>query len=293
MGHALLVVLGTMGLALVAGARAETTPPAAPSACGGVTAVGAGTSCGTRQRRRPWRPAPKTTWQWQITGKVDERVRAQMYDVDVFDARRGEENGGIVRRLQRRGIVVICYLDTGAWESYRPDARSFPESVIGNSTGWEGERWLDIRRASWPKFAPIIWKRLDLARSLGCDGVEPDQNNPLGNDPGFPITRGDQKAWYLEVARQAHRRGLSVGMKNGIETIDRDTVAAFDWALNEECFQYTECNALAPFIRARKAVFQVEYRLRTAAFCRKANRLGFSSMRKRLSLGAWRDVCWS
>ena len=133
--------------------------------------------------------------------------------------------------------------------------------MIGNSTGWEGERWLDIRQASWPKFAPILWKRLDLARSLGCDGVEPDQNNPLGNDPGFPITRADQKAWYLEVARQAHRRGLSVGMKNGIETIDRDTVAAFDWALNEECFQYRECHVLTPFIRAGKAVFQVEYLL--------------------------------
>ena len=133
--------------------------------------------------------------------------------------------------------------------------------------GWSGERWLDIRKAAWPKFAPIVWRRLDLAKSLGCDAVEPDQNNPVGNNPGFPITLADQKAWYLEVARQAHLRGLSVGMKNGIETVDADTVAAFDWALNEECFQYHECDLMKPFVDAGKAVFQVEYKLTTTSFC--------------------------
>ena len=239
-----------------------------------------------------WVPAQKTTWQWQITGTVDTTVAAQMYDVDLFDARPGEENGGIVGRLRSQGIVVICYLDTGAWESYRPDAGEFPAAVIGNSTGWSGERWLDIRRGSWSQFAPIIWRRLDLAKSLGCDGVEPDQNNPIGNDPGFPITLADQKAWYLEVARQAHARGLSVGMKNGIETVDGETAAAFDWALNEECFQYDECELMQPFLSAGKAVFQVEYKLATGSFCTEANRLGFSSMRKRLALDAWREACW-
>jgi hypothetical protein len=238
-----------------------------------------------------WKPSPGTTWQWQITGIVDESVEAAMYDVDLFDARPGHENGGVIGRLQAKGIVVVCYLDTGAWESYRPDAARFPRSVIGNSTGWEGERWLDLRRKSWPKFAPIIWKRLDLAKRLGCDGVEPDQNNPIGNRPGFPITAADQKAWYLEVARQAHRRGLSVGMKNGLVSIDRDTVAAFDWALNEQCFQYEECARMKPFTKAGKAVFHVEYKLAPAAFCAQAKRLGFSSLRKRFTLGAWRRAC--
>jgi hypothetical protein len=244
-----------------------------------------------RCRAAVWRPAPKTRWQWQITGKVDESVPARMFDVDLFDARPGEINAGIVGRLHKRGVKVVCYVDTGAWESYRPDAGEFPAGVIGNPTGWNGERWLDIRRAAWPKFAPVIWRRLDIARRLGCDGVEPDQNNPLGNDPGFPITGADQKTWYLEVARQAHARRLSVGMKNGIETIDRDTVAAFDWALNEECFQFQECAALTPFVRAKKAVFQVEYQGDPAGFCPRARALGFNSLKKRLALDAWRVEC--
>ena len=244
-----------------------------------------------------WRPRPGTTWQWQITGRVGLAPAVRMDDVDLFDLRRGELNAGLVGRLHRRGRIVVCYVDTGAWESYRPDASQFPRAVIGNQTyasdgrPWVGERWLDIRRSSWHRFAFLIWRRLDLARRLGCDGVEPDQLNPVGNDPGFPITLADQKAFYLEVARQAHRRGLSVGQKNGIETTDAATVRAFDWDLNEECFRYDECGVLRRYVRAGKAVFQVEYTGTRARVCPRARRLRFSTLFKRLELGAWRRAC--
>lgn len=245
----------------------------------------------------PWTPPPGTSWQWQIVGRVDPSIDVEMYDVDLFDARPHQVNAGIIDELHADGRTVICYLDTGAWESYRPDADEFPHSVIGNATyasngrRWKGERWLDIRPKSWHKFAPIIWDRLDLAAELGCDGVEPDQNNPWGNHPGFPITLKHQKLWYLEVAAQAHARGLSVGMKNGVEVVDADTVAAFDWALNEECFQYHECSVYDRFIDAGKAVFNVEYTGSIDEFCPKALDHQFSTLKKHLSLGAWRRAC--
>lgn len=245
-----------------------------------------------------WQPEPGITWQWQITGRVDVSRSGQMYDIDLFDAARGGVNAGVIDRLHRMGRTVICYIDTGAWESYRPDADQFPRSVIGNrsyaSNGdpWVGERWLDIRRSAWPKFAPIMWRRFDKAARIGCDGIEPDQNNVWGNRSGFPITKADEKAWYLKVAREAHRRGLSVGMKNGVEVVDGQTVAAFDWALNEECFQYRECGVYRQFVDAGKAVFQVEYVGSPSSFCAKANAMNFSSMKKHLGLGAWRRTCW-
>ena len=38
------------------------------------------------------------------------------------------------------------------------------------------------------------------------------------------------------------------------------TLAAdFDFAINEQCFTYDECAALAPFTRAGKSVLQIEY----------------------------------
>lgn len=33
-----------------------------------------------------WQPAPRTTWEWQITGTVNTSYNAQMYDVDLQDA---------------------------------------------------------------------------------------------------------------------------------------------------------------------------------------------------------------
>ncbi|MEZ5074657.1 MAG: endo alpha-1,4 polygalactosaminidase [Solirubrobacterales bacterium] len=256
-----------------------------------------------------WEPAPATTWQWQIVGRIGGLEDVDMYDIDLTDAvprRIGTRvpgfgrvtwapgsNAGIVERLHAAGIVAVCYLDSGAWESYEPDAALFPRSVIGNPTGWSGERWLDIRPRSRSRFAPIIWARFALARRIGCDGVEPDQNNPIGNRPGFPISREAERSWYLSIARHAHAEGLSVGMKNGVEVIDRATVSAFDWSLNEECFYYRECGREMPFIEAGKAVFQAEYtddwRRRGGAapgqvadrVCGRAARRGLSTLIKR------------
>jgi hypothetical protein len=185
--------------------------------------------------------------------------------------------------LHAKGRKVICYMDAGAWESYRPDANQFPASVIGNSTGWSGERWLDIRQTAI--IGPIISARLDLAVSKGCDAVEPDQDNGWENNPGFPITRDQSIAWNIWVANAAHARGLSVGLKNSVgETAVLEPY--FDWNLNEECFQYNECQLLAPFTKAGKAVLQVEYATVPATFCPTARALGFSSMKKDLNLDA-------
>ena len=61
--------------------------------------------------------------------------------------------------------------------------------------------------------------------------------------------------------------------------------ARFDFALNEQCFQYHECtNNPAPgyraFTRDGKAVFQVEYRLSPSRYCGKAAGLDFASIKK-------------
>lgn len=246
-----------------------------------------------------WKPAPgaHADWDWQITEPYDLSAARSMYDLDLFDlATEGSyletpdgeklmlEAGplaGEIAELHARtpAAIVICYVDTGAYEHYRPDAALFPGhhaeladipdgpdapeagSVIGWNTGWEGERWLDIRPQSRAAFAPLIWARLDLAKRLGCDGVEPDQNNPLDNDPGFDITVADQISWYRAVAEAAHARGLSVGMKNGHdqEGAVEQLVEWFDWALPEECAEYDECELLQPFLDAGKAVFAVDY----------------------------------
>ena len=232
---------------------------------------------------RFWSPEPGEPWQWQLTTPVDTTLNVPVYDIDLFDNAKS-----VIDTLHARGRKVICYMDAGAWERYRPDAGRFPASVIGNSTGWSGEKWLDIRQVD--VIGPIIEARFDLAVSKGCDAVEPDQNNGWENNPGFPITRDESITWNKWVAAAAHRRGLSVGLKNSIgESVELQPY--FDWNLNEECFQYNECKLLAPFTKAGKAVLQVEYKTDPAVFCPQARSLRFASMKKNLELDAPRKPC--
>jgi hypothetical protein len=232
-----------------------------------------------------WVPAPRTTWQWQLTTPVDTSVAADMYDIDLFD-----NSAAVVAGLHAQGRHVVCYLDAGTFEPGRPDAGSFPASVIGKELpDWPGEHWLDVRRLD--VLGPIIKARMDLCRQKGFDGVEPDNVDAYANDSGFPLTADDQLRFNRFLADAAHARGLSVGLKN-----DLDQVAvlqpAFDWALNEQCSQYSECNRLQPFVRAGKAVFEAEYELATDAFCPQAEAAGLMAMRKHSSLDAFREPCW-
>ncbi len=234
-------------------------------------------------RRTVWQPAPGTTWQWQLTGDIDTSFDVAMYDIDLFDTPEL-----VIDELHADGRAVVCYFSAGAWEDWRPDADDFPGEVLGDDNGWEGERWLDIRRLD--VLRPIMAARLDLAAAKGCDGVEPDNVDGYTNTTGFPLSGADQLAFNTWLARAAHRRGLSVGLKNDLDQIPA-LVSRFDWALDEQCFQYDECDLLTPFVDAGKAVFGVEYRGKTSDFCPEANSLGFSWLRKRLNLGPWVDAC--
>ena len=81
-----------------------------------------------------------------------------------------------------------------------------------------------------------------------------------------------------------------MGLKNDLAQVPQ-LEPHFDFAVNEECFRYRECEALRPFLTAGKAVLHAEYDLPTRRFCPAARRLGLSSMAKRASLGAYRRGC--
>ena len=231
-----------------------------------------------------WRPRPGTTWQWQLSGTLDLGVDAQVYDVDLFTTSAAQ-----VAALHRAGRRVVCYLDAGSWEPGRPDSARFPAAVRGKvMDGWPDERWLDVRRLDL--LEPVLAARLDLCRSKGFDGVEPDNVDGYANDTGFPLTAADQLRFNRRLAALAHARGLAVGLKNDLDQVPQ-LVGAFDFAVNEECAQYGECDVLRPFVAAGKAVFHAEYELTTDRFCPTSRRLRLSSVRKRLDLDAWRQTC--
>ncbi|MGW7195061.1 endo alpha-1,4 polygalactosaminidase [Streptomyces chryseus] len=230
-----------------------------------------------------WQPEPGTAWQWQLSGTLDPDVDVPVYDIDGLD-----HPASAVADLHRRGRKVICYLSTGAWEDFRADAGAFPASVLGRGNGWKGERWLDIRRTD--VLEPLMAARMDICRDKGFDAVEPDNMDGYRNRTGFPLTAGDQLRYNRLIARLAHDRGLAVGLKNDLDQIP-ELVGDFDFAVNEQCAQYDECEELTPFVRAGKAVFHVEYELPTSRFCPASRKLRLSSMLKKYELGVWREPC--
>ena len=207
-----------------------------------------------------------------------------MYDVDLFDTPQS-----VIDKLHSRGVKAVCYFNAGGFEEWRDDANAFPSDVLGNPLdGWPGERWLDIRRID--VLAPIMEARLDLAQEKRCDGVDPDNVDGYTNATGFPLTAGDQLDYNQWLAEEAHARGLAVGLKNDLDQIP-DLVGHFDFAVNEQCIQYQECDLLTPFITANKPVFGIEYKGKKSKVCAKANRRNFDTLMKRLDLKAWRQAC--
>jgi hypothetical protein len=224
-----------------------------------------------------WQPAPGTTWQWQLADDINTSYDVEMYDIDLFDAPQE-----IIDELHADKRIVICYFSGGSWEDWREDADDFPDQVLGETLeGWEDERWLDIRQIEL--LEPIMAARLDLAAVKTCDGVEPDNVAGYDNDTGFNLSYDDQLTYNIWLAEQAHERGLSIGLKNDLDQIE-DLVEHFDWALNEECFFFEECELLLPFIEADKAVFGVEYDGDPADYCPLANEMNFSWLTKSLDL---------
>lgn len=224
------------------------------------------------------------TWQWQLSGHLDRTVDAEVYDIDLFTTTAAD-----VAALHKAGRKVICYLNAGAYEDFRPDSGEYPRSVLGEELdGWPGERWLDIRR--WDALRPILAARVDLCRAKGFDAVEPDNMDGYANDTGFPLTAADQLTFNRRVADLAHAAGLAVGLKNDVEQAAA-LEPAFDFAVNEECARYAECHRLAVFTRNGKPVFHVEYDLPLDRFCPVTEPLRFSSLAKHLDLDPWLRPC--
>ncbi len=245
-----------------------------------------------------WRPSLESSWQIQLVsapegGRPDVTRDAEIYVIDIFNYDRDTAQS-IVRQLHRMGRKVVCYFSAGTYEDWRSDAslyESHPRLLGKELKEWPGERWLDIRRIDI--LGPIISTRLDYLRDAGCDGVDPDNVDGYSNDHGFtnpPLRYEDQLRFNRWLAREAHRRGLGIGLKNNVGQIP-ELVSDFDWAINESCYKYSECDRLIPFVSQGKPVLHIEYEYPTEIFCPYTRALGLHSQRKERLLTAWREIC--
>jgi hypothetical protein len=241
----------------------------------------------TEPRTDWWTPQPGQSWQIQYEGDIDLDVDADIYNLDLF-----ETTPEMIETLHAMDKKVVCYLNAGAWEDWRPDSGDFPEEILGKKyEGWPGERWIDIRQIDLLQ-TPIT-ARLDLCAQKGFDGVDPDNVEGYTNDTGFPIRAEDQLIYNRWLAAQAHARNLGIGLKNDPD--QAETLAPyFDWITTESCFQEDLYMQVTAFLEAGKPIIAVEYTSNPAqinAICQHALANQVEIIFKHRQLDAWRKIC--
>lgn len=167
-------------------------------------------------------------------------------------------------------------------------------------------------------------KRIKTAASKGCDALDPDNVDGYvstfsfteafprnlfpqvvgrmlttqANDNGLGLTQEDTVDFIKFLSAEARGYNMSIGLKNAGAVIDRvkDVV---DFAVNEQCVQYSECTVFSKFIQAGKPVFHIEYPAgapwinapaANSIFSRRGKSRGsdkFSTVVKKMNLDGW------
>jgi endo-alpha-1,4-polygalactosaminidase (GH114 family) len=265
-----------------------------------------------------WTPTVGLRWQWQLEGRVGQHaatggiavgicqvpfaggecVRPDVFDIDLFvDPQIAGRFGWLlatdaVDAIHASGRHVIGYVTQGDAERWRPDYEQFVDfdehcdgCLLGNPFS---KRFPD---EYWANFSPghgrmnfmlqMMRARTDRVAATGFDGIEYDIADTYANGdaPGFHVSAETQLAYNTALTQMAHENGLAGALKNDGGQIP-DLVDHYDMAINEQCFQYHECDGYSAFIDAGKPVFEAEYKREPDEFCPEANVMRISAIRK-------------
>jgi hypothetical protein len=225
-----------------------------------------------------WRPTAASEWQWELDhplsltsakdmgtgdtayyGEVPPNTDPAVYDIDGF-----QNATETVAALHKLGKKVVCYIEVGAAESYRPDYEQFPAVVLGRTmSGYPAEKYIDIRN---PIVVQIIKNRILMCAQKGFDAIEPDIDESYVDRTGFPLTKEIEEAYMKDLTAYAHSLNVAMWGKNPDDTGDsyaQDMRGTFDAVLTEQCNQYDTCGALVGYA----AVFNAEYSMPLSEFC--------------------------
>ncbi|KAF7877516.1 hypothetical protein EAF04_001193 [Stromatinia cepivora] len=239
------------------------------------------------------------TWNIELLTPLDPTniyPNTTIYDIDLFLST--NTTPPIIRTLHSKSHKVICYFSAGTIETFRPDTDRFIPSDYGKQLPeWQNEYWANI---SSPNVRSIMLSRLDMAVNQSCDAVDPDNVDGYSNDNGLGLTQDDSIEYMQWLAAEAHGRGLGIGLKNAGEIIDR-VLDDVQFAVNEQCVQYQECDTWQVFIDNGKPVFNIEYpkdapkvsQVEKTDVCKGSDihADGFFTIIKKMELDDWVESC--
>lgn len=165
------------------------------------------------------------------------------------------------------GLYNICYVngfqtqpdDADWWLSEHPDLILRDENgdpVI--DPDWPDEMILDITTpAKRSAIASIIGEWITQCAVDGYQAAEIDNLDTYSRSDGR-IDTEDAVAMVRLFAETAHASGLAIAQKNAVELSARRAETLLDFAIAEECNQYSECGDYTDYYG--DLVFVIEYR---------------------------------
>ena len=90
----------------------------------------------------------------------------------------------------------------------------------------------------------MVGQRVQACAAAGFDGVELDVVDAYAQGSavtGWDISAATQLEYNQRLANLVHGYGLTVALKNDLGQL-AELLPYFDYAINEQCFQYDECD---------------------------------------------------
>ena len=187
-------------------------------------------------------------------------VRPDVFDIDLYVD--GQVSGNdhtvdtaAVRAIHDRGAHAVCYMSAGTAERFRPDYRQYvafdrhhDHSLLGKpfSDRFANEYWLNLDNGRGQR--DFILRRVE-ARTQKCaragfDGVEYDVVDAYAQGrrvTGWQDHRPSAARLRPGVGRDRPPQRALGGTQERPRPGARGWSRDFDFAINEQCFQYREC----------------------------------------------------
>ncbi|MGO8871098.1 MAG: endo alpha-1,4 polygalactosaminidase [Acidimicrobiales bacterium] len=258
-------------------------------------------------------PLGDQPWQWELSHPLNQSSPRDMGTDDklpdgqpapapvIYDIDGIINPTSTVAALHASGRHVVCYVEVGAAGNYYSASSEgiattyydqlHSAGVFGDKVPGYPEYYLDIRAPATVSIIETMIAKQCAAK--GFDAVETDIDEEYADPSGFPLTKADEEVYMTTLADYIHGLGLGWWIKNPDDTGDSyasDMEPLADAVLTEQCNQYSTCGLLSSYV-GHKAVFNAEYRGKSASFCPKDESLGFNGARFNVALTGIRHPC--
>lgn len=214
-------------------------------------------------------PAGEVSWaDWSNALSKDNVTGAQVVLINLANA------SALAADLQKQGHIVICSFMAG---TIGPSEKSAEWNAVKLGR-FDGKEWVNLAQAK--QVQRLVGDRIDQAKALGCDGIDPHDLNCLENPRCAAalklklqerkmtgrrlggifdgIVKDAQLAFNRWVANHAAAKGLVSALRNA-PSIAHELAHDFDFAISQDCVQKNQCGQYKEFVDKGKPLLNTEF----------------------------------